>query len=71
MFLEQSRDRMRNKSKFVRSIKNAGVYIEVFNLLGTSNISSHFWVTDISGSQFAVPNYLTGRLVNVKFSIEF
>jgi hypothetical protein len=71
MFLEQSRDRMRNKSKFVRSIKNAGVYIEVFNLLGTSNISSHFWVTDISGSQFAVPNYLTGRLINVKFSIEF
>lgn len=71
MFLEQSRDRMRNKSKFIRSIKNAGVYIEVFNLLGTSNVSSHFWVTDISGIQFPVPNYLTGRLINVKLSVEF
>ena len=71
MFLEQSRDRMRNKSKFVRSIKNAGVYIEVFNLLDTYNISSYFWVSDISNQQFPVPNYLTGRLINVKFSVEW
>lgn len=71
MFLEQSRDRMRDKTKFARSIKNAGIYIEVFNLIGTSNVSSHFWVSDIYNQQFAVPNYLTGRLVNVKFSVEF
>ncbi len=71
MFLEQSRDRMRNKSAFVRSIKNAGVYIEVFNLLGTYNVSSYFWVTDIDNIQHAVPNYLTGRLINVKFAVEW
>lgn len=71
MFLEQSRDRMRNKSKFVRSIKNAGIYVEVFNLLGTKNIASYSWVTDINKTPYAVPNYLTGRLVNVKFSVEF
>lgn len=71
MFLEQSRDRMRNKSKFVRAIKNAGVYIEVFNLLGTKNIASYSWISDIYNNSYAVPNYLTGRLVNVKFAIEF
>lgn len=71
MFLEQSRDRMRNKSKFIRSIKNAGVYVEVFNLLDTYNISSYFWVSDISNQQFPVPNYLTGRLINVKFAVEW
>lgn len=71
MLLEQSRDRMRNKSAFIRSIKNAGIYVEVFNLLGTYNISSYFWITDINNLQHAVPNYLTGRLVNVKFAVDW
>lgn len=71
MFLEQSRDRMQHKSKFLRSIKNAGVYVEAFNLLDINNISSYFWVTDIENHQFRVPNYLTGRLINVKLSVEF
>lgn len=71
MFLEQSRDRMRNKSKFIRSIKNAGIYIEVFNLLGTNNVSSYFWITDIGNVQRPVPNSLTGRLINVKFAVDF
>lgn len=71
MFLEQSRDRLRNKSPFIRSIKNAGIYVEVFNLLGTNNISSYFWVSDIYNQQYPVPNYLTGRLLNIKFAVEW
>lgn len=71
MLLEENRDRMRNHSKFIRSIKNAGIYVEVFNLLDINNVSSYFWVTDVSGYQFSVPNYLTGRLVNLKLAIEF
>ena len=71
MFLEQSRDRMQHKSKFLRAIKNAGIYVEAFNLLDINNISSYFWVTDINNNQFRVPNYLTGRLINVKLSVEF
>lgn len=71
MFLEQSRDRMRHHSKFVRSIRNAGIYIEAFNLLAINNVSSYSWITDTGGSQIAVPNYLTGRLLNMKFAIDF
>lgn len=71
MFLEQSRDRMRNHSKFLRAIKNAGVYVEVFNLLDINNVSSYFWVTDVYNYQFSVPNYLTGRLINLKLAVEF
>ena len=71
MLLEQSRDRMRNKSAFIRSIKNAGFYVEVFNLLGTYNVSSYFWINDIHNRQHPVPNYLTGRLINVKFAVEW
>lgn len=71
MLLEQSRDRMKHKSAFLRSIKNAGIYVEVFNLLGIYNVSSYMWVTDIHNIQRPVPTYLTGRLINVKLMVEF
>ena len=71
MLLEQSRDRMKHKSAFLRTIKNAGIYLEVFNLLGTYNVSSYMWVTDIYNYQRPIPTYLTGRLINVKLMVEF
>ena len=71
MLLEQSRDRMRHKSAFIRSIKNAGIYLEVFNVLGTSNVSSFIWITDLYNVQYPMPNFLTGRLINVKLAVEW
>lgn len=71
MFLEQGRDRMKHKTKFARAIKNAGIFLEVFNLLGTNNVSSYMWVSDLNNTRFSVPNYLTSRLINLKFMIEF
>lgn len=71
MFFEQSRDRMKHKSNFIRSIKNAGIFLEVFNILGINNVSSYFWVKDITGYSYPVPNYLTPRMINLKLSVEF
>lgn len=71
MLLEQSRDRMKHKSAFLRTIRNAGIYVEVFNLLGINNVSSYMWVKDIYNVQRPVPTTLTGRLINVKFMVEF
>jgi hypothetical protein len=71
IFFEQSRDRFKNKSKFARAIKNAGVYFEVFNLLDFDNVSSYMWIKDIQNRNWAIPNYLTPRLINLKFAIEF
>ena len=71
IFFEQSRDRFKNKSKFARSIKNAGIYFEVFNLLGNNNVSSYMWIKDINNNYWAIPNYLTPRLINLKFAIDF
>ena len=40
--------------------------LEVYNLLEIRNTASYFWVMDIStASYFAVPNYLTNRLINI------
>ena len=71
IFFEQSRDRFKNKSKFARAIKNAGIYFEVFNLLGNTNVSSYMWIKDTQSQLWAIPNYLTPRLINLKFAIEF
>jgi hypothetical protein len=58
------------KSPF-RSIKNLWVSVDVFNLLQIYNTVSYQWVTDINEKQYAVPNYLTPRMVNVKLGVEF
>jgi hypothetical protein len=43
----------------------------VFNLLDISNVSSYYWVTDVNNLQYAVPNYLTRRQINLRLSIDF
>lgn len=52
-------------------VKNCWISLEIFNLLGISNVSSYMWVTDIYNIQYAVPNYLTPRQINLKLVAEF
>ena len=52
-------------------IRNLWVGAECLNLLGINNVNSYYWITDVTGQQYAVPNYLTGRQINVKVSIDF
>jgi hypothetical protein len=39
---------------------------EVLNLLGNRNVISYTWITDVEQRQFAVPNTLSARFVNLK-----
>ena len=39
---------------------------DCLNLLGINNVNSYYWITDISNTQYAVPNYLTGRQLNLR-----
>lgn len=54
-----------------RLVKNAWIGLDAFNLLGIKNVNSYYWITDITNTQYAVPNYLTGRQINLRFSIDF
>ena len=54
-----------------KSIKNIWLGIDCLNLFGISNVNSYYWVTDVTNKQWAVPNYLTGRQINGKVSVEF
>lgn len=52
-------------------LRNAWLGIDAFNVFGINNVNSYYWVTDITGNQYAVPNYLTGRLLNLRLLLEF
>ena len=58
------------RGRLARCFKNVWLGIDCFNLLDISNVSSYYWVTDVSNQQYAVPNYLTGRQVNGRILIE-
>ena len=52
-------------------VRNIWLGLDCFNIFGLNNVSGYYWVTDISNQQYAVPNYLTGRMINARFLIEF
>ena len=51
--------------------KNIWLGIECLNLFGINNVNSYYWITDVTNQQYAVPNYLSGRLLNTKITFEF
>ena len=58
--------------RFTKADKNGGRFnslwmsLEVFNILQVNNVASYFWVRDLSNNLYGVPNYLTGRRLNLK-----
>ena len=52
------------------AIKNAWIGIDCLNLFGINNVNSYYWVTDVTNQQYAVPNYLTGRQINLRLSLK-
>lgn len=61
----------RRKHGFLGAFKNIWLGLDCFNLLGIDNVNSYYWVTDINDTQYAVPNYLTGRQINGRLVFEF
>ena len=44
--------------------------LDGLNIFGISNVNSYYWVTDVTNHQYAVPNYLTGRQINFRVTVE-
>lgn len=61
-------DRKEKKAK--RYIENMWINLEVFNLFNIRNKNSIYWVSDIYGMQHGTPNFLTGRQLNLKITME-
>lgn len=56
---------------FFRNFKNIWIGLDVFNLFDIKNTSSYYWITDVYNNEYAVPNYLTGRQLNVRLIVDF
>lgn len=57
----------REKHRWVRSFWAS---LDFFNLLDINNTVSYLWIRDIHTRQYAVPNYLTPRLINLRLVLE-
>lgn len=47
------------------------IALEVFNILDIRNTINHVWIQDVTGRNYAIPNYLTGRRLNLKVALNF
>jgi len=61
----------RSKIKWLNIFNNIWISAEIFNLLDINNTVSYLWISDITGREYAVPNYLTARQINAKLIINF
>ncbi len=68
-FINESSD-MGPKNPF-RVFNDMTLTFEVFNLFQTYNTISYIWIKDFNNRQYAIPNYLTPRLINLKLSAAF
>jgi hypothetical protein len=60
-----------NSRSFLRNFQNVWLGLDVFNLFGINNISSYSWFADVNSNNYAVPDRLTGRQINLKIVAEF
>jgi len=66
-----SEDQKLKQKNPLHYLKSMWVSIEVFNLLAINNTISYLWIKDITDRQYAIPNYLTNRQLNVKLVTKF
>lgn len=55
----------------LKKIKSLWVTLDVFNLFQVYNTVSYNWIQDVENRNFAIPNYLTSRRVNLKVMVTF
>ncbi len=55
----------------LRHFESMWLTAEIFNLLEINNTISYSWIKDVQNNMFAIPNYLTSRLINIKLIARF
>jgi hypothetical protein len=64
-------ERTKKETGFFRYIKSGWISLEVLNLLAVNNTVSYTWIKDVTNRQYAIPNYLTNRQLNLKIQFRF
>lgn len=59
-------------NNWLKSFKELAIGLEIFNLFDNQNAITNTWVRDVySKNQYAIPNYMTTRVFNVKVNMRF
>jgi hypothetical protein len=61
----------KKKTAASKAFKSVWLSLDVLNIFGIENVVSYLWVKDFYNNQYAVPNNLTGRRVNLKLVFNF
>ena len=60
------------EAKWKKSVKELSIGFEIYNMFNNQNSITNTWVRDVySKQQYAIPNYLTPRVFNVRLSTRF
>ncbi|MEO9513814.1 MAG: carboxypeptidase regulatory-like domain-containing protein [Flavobacteriaceae bacterium] len=60
------------KEHWLHGFKELSIGLEIFNMFNNQNSITNTWVRDVdSQAQFAVPNFLTSRVLNVTVGMRF
>jgi len=60
------------KSNWKNNFKELTLGVEIFNMFDVQNSITNTWVRDVySKRQYAIPNYLTPRVLNVRLTMKF
>ncbi len=54
-----------------RFSRSTWLSLEVFNLLQIANVASNTWIKTIYNTQYAIPNFLTSRRINLRVKMDF
>jgi len=58
-----------SKTGWIKNFKELSLGLEIFNLFNNQNAITNTWVRDVySKNQYAIPNYMTSRVFNVKLN---
>jgi len=67
-----NQDKMYPKNHWLHKFKELSVGFEVFNLFNNQNSITNTWVRDVeSKNEFAVPNFMTSRVLNLRLKMRF
>jgi len=59
----------RDQNHWLQKFEDLSIGFEIFNLFNNQNAITNTWVRDVySKNQIGIPNYLTTRIFNIKFS---
>jgi hypothetical protein len=58
-----------SKTSWLKNFKELSLGVEIFNLFNNQNAITNTWVRDVySKNQYAIPNYMTSRVFNIKLN---